>query len=699
MTTPAPAKSVLAACLLCALLAEGRAAAAPAPAPAPQDEHHEPPVDLDRVVVRATPLTLTAEDLALPVEVLTGHELDVAKGATLGDTVDGLPGVQSSWFGPGVGRPILRGMDGPRVRVLSDGLGTGDASTTSADHAVSIEPFLADQIEVLKGPATLLYGSGAIGGAVNVIDGRVPEKATTDPVEGRAEVRGGTVNDERTAMARIDATAVGGALVLHADALHREAGDLRIPGFAEREPGPGEEPGVLPNSALRTDSAALGASWVGERGFLGGAVSLFSTRYGIAGHHPHEEEEEEGHEDEAGEEEAAVRIVLDQRRGEVRGGLDRVGPFDTLRLKLAHTAYTHTEFEGTEVGTVFDNDSLEGRLELVHAPWAGWRGAFGTQWNSRDFVAVGEEAFVPGTGTREAGLFWIGERPLGDTGMGSFKLEAGARIDRTEVAVDDPAAGPDRDFDAASASLALHWEASDAFHATLSLDRAQRAPTAEALYSDGPHVATGSYEIGDATLDVETATRAELGLHWHLGRVRVDGAVYRVDFDDFLYLAATGAEIDHLPVRQWRQADARFTGIEAEVEVALADTEAGTWDLRLFGDRVRAELERGGYLPRIAPPRIGAGLAWTGGPWRASVDATRTLRQDEVAEGESATPGYTMLDAHLAWHHDTDAGNAWEVFVDATNLLDEEARPHVSFQKDLAPLPGRGIAFGVRAFF
>jgi iron complex outermembrane receptor protein len=222
MPNRAAARSLLAACLLCALAAEARAAAAPAP----QDEHHEPPVDLERVVVRATPLTLTAEDLAMPVEVLSGHDLDVAKGATLGETVDGLPGVQSSWFGPGVGRPILRGMDGPRVRILSDGLGSGDASTTSADHAVSVEPFLADQIEVLKGPATLLYGSGAIGGAVNVIDGRVPERATDEPVEGRAELRAGTVNDERTAMARLDATGAGGHLVLHADALHRETGDL-----------------------------------------------------------------------------------------------------------------------------------------------------------------------------------------------------------------------------------------------------------------------------------------------------------------------------------------------------------------------------------------------------------------------------------------------------------------------------------------
>ena len=681
-------------------------AMAPALAAA-QDERHDPAVDLDRVVVRATPLAGTAEDLAQPIEVLAGEALDVAKAGSLGETVDGLPGVQSSSFGPGVGRPIVRGMDGARVQVLSDGLGSGDVSTVSVDHAVSVEPFLAEQIEVLKGPATLLYGSGAIGGAVNVVDGRVPEAATEEPIEGRAELRFGGAGDERTVMGRIDATDSSGHLVLHADALHRETGDFDIPGHAEsahaheehEAEGHEEEEGAsgtLPGSAIRTDSAALGMSWVGERGFVGAAHSLYATRYGVPGHA--HGEEHAAHEDEEHEHgEGVVRIELDQRRDEFRAGLDRVGPFETLRLKMANTGYVHTEYEGDAVGTVFENDALEARLELVHGAWAGWRGAFGAQAGRREFVAVGDEAFVPGSSTRDTGLFWIGQRTLYQADGQRLDLELGARHDNNRI--DVSTAAPDRDFDTTSASAALKWEFGDAWHATLGLDRAQRAPTAEELYSDGVHVATGSVELGDADLGVETASRAELGLEWHGERIRLGGAVYRVAFDDFISLADTGATDGDLPVRQWRQADADFTGFEAEADISLAAGDAGYWDLRVFADHVRARLSDGTPLPRIVAPRLGADLRWEHGPWRASLGATRTLRQDDVAPGESVTPGYTLVEAHAAWHADTAAGNAWEVFVDATNLLDEEARPHTSLLKDLSPLPGRGIAFGVRAFF
>ncbi|HEX5663457.1 MAG TPA: TonB-dependent receptor [Xanthomonadaceae bacterium] len=710
-------------------------ALATAPALAQEDARHDEVKDLSAVVVRATPLPQTAEDLARPVEVLAGARLDEAKANSLGETVNRLPGVQSSYFGPGVGRPIIRGMDGARVQVLSDGLSSGDVSTVSVDHAVSIEPFLANQIEVLKGPSTLLYGSGAIGGAVNVVDGRIPEAATEDPFEGRAELRAGSVNSEKTGMVRVDGTSASGHFVFHADALHRETGDYDIPGYAESaamrasEQEEGEEEGheeeeeahgVLPNSFVRTDSGALGVSYVGERGFLGVGASLFNTRYGVPGHAHEHEEHEEGEAEAGAEEEGPVHILMDQRRSELRGGLNGLGAFDTLRVKLARNEYTHTEYEGQQVGTVFDNDSTEARVELAHRGWAGWDGAFGLQASDRDFRAIGDEAFVPASQSRDIGLFWMGRRSFGPV-----DLELGARHDRNSVDVDaDEAIGPSRDFSATSLSASARWNLGEDLHLSFGLDRAQRSPTAEELYSNGLHVATQSFEFGNPDLDVETANRAEIGAHWHHGPIKIGASVYAVDYTDFVYLADTGVEDDGTPARVWNQGDARFTGAEAELQWTFLDNDTGQWSLRAFGDVVRgrltgdgtrevafsvphddhthdytAEIALSGNLPRIAPWRVGGELRWEGEHWRAGAGAVRYARQDNVADFESETAGYTLVNANVAWHLDTPGGNGWELFVDGSNLLDEEARPHTSFLKDLAPLPGRNISAGVRLFF
>src|SRR5690606_13041416 len=319
--------------------------------------------------------------------------------------------------------------------------------------------------EVLKGPATLLYGSGAIGGAVNVVDGRIPEMQPAAPFEGRAELRAGSVNDSRSGMLRLDASA--GNVVFHFDGLSRDTGDFEIP----------VDEGVLDNSALRTTSGALGASWIGSGGFFGAGASLFSTNYGVPGHGWHEDDhDDEGdHEDEDHGEHGDVRIVMDQRRGEVRGGVDNAGPFQSIRAKLARTAYTHTELEGGAVGTVFDNDSLDGRLELVHQPLAGFEGALGLQLSQRDFVAIGDEAFVPGSESRDVGAFWIGNRKFEGAKLGAMGLQLGLRHDNNRIDVDDTLAiGPDRTFNTTSASISLEWEASDALHVALGLDRAQR---------------------------------------------------------------------------------------------------------------------------------------------------------------------------------------------------------------------------------
>lgn len=668
----------------------------------PDPEHaHDVPRTLDVVEVTASPLRQGIEDLARPVDVLTGDELDARKAGTLGETLERQAGVQSASFGAGVGRPVIRGLEGARVQVLANGGSALDVSTVSADHAIGIEPFLADQIEVLKGPASLLYGSGAIGGAVNVVDGRVPTAQVGRTVAGRAELRHSSVDDGLVGMARVDADA--GALTLHADLFRRDTGDVRIPGYAfspeliAEEIEEGEDPdhfarGRLPNSALTTEGGALGASWFGERAWFGVAASTYRSDYGIPpGAHAHEEEDhDEDHDEHEGEEEEIVRLDLRQDRFEARGGIRDVGAFAELNWRLQRSLYEHIELEGDEVGTVFNNEGTEGRFEAVQREINGWRGAFGLQFSHRDFEAIGDEAFVPPSITRDLGVFALQEKDFGQ-----FKLELGARHERVSVS---PATGADADRNATSLAAGGLWRFSDAAHLSLNLNRAERAPSAEELFSDGPHIATQSYELGDASLDTEVALGAELGLHLHHGRFEGKVAVYRTGFEDFIYLADTGLEEDGLPLRAWTQADATFTGWEAELGIELADNASGAWGLRLFADAVDAKLDNGGRLPRIAPGRVGADLEWSQGGWRARLGAVRVQRQADVAEFESATDGYTLVDAGLAYHWDGELAG-WEVFVEGRNLGDEQARAHTSYLKDFAPLPGRNVMTGVRVSF
>ncbi len=639
-----------------------------------KDPRHDEAKDLDRVVVTASPLRLTAEELSQPVDVLSGERLDQAKSATLGETLGKLPGVQSSNFGAGVGRPIIRGLDGPRVGVLSGGLSNQDVSTISQDHATSIEPFLADQIEVLKGPATLLYGSGAIGGVVNIVDGRIAERPLDETFKGRAELRYDSVNRGRTAMARFDASGADGALVLHADGVYRDQDDYDTPD------------GEQLNSFVETRTGAFGASYIGADGFIGFSASRYDNRYGNPG--------EPGNPS-AGE--AGVSLDMLQNRFELKTGINRdFWIFDGLRGSFANTNYEHTEFEGAEVGTVFTNEANEGRLELTHRTFGNWTGAVGFQAGERTFEAVGAEAFVPRTNTRSQGLFWMEHGQ-----WNALQVDLGVRADRVRS---DAAGQPRRTFTPLSLSAGALWRFNDTWRVTVNLDRAERAPAEEELFADGPHVATASYEIGDSTFRVERANQTEVGVHDHGARFEAKASVYATRFDGFIYLAETGTFTppepgeDPLPIRQWSQADAKFRGIEAEVTAHLLDNASGKLDLRAFGDHVRGELDSGENLPRIAPSRFGVDLNWNTDRWRAALGATRVMRQDDVAADETETGGYTLVDAHFAWHWDTD-DYGWEVFVDANNLGDVDARVHTSFLKDNVVLPGRNFGLGVRLFF
>lgn len=383
-----------------------------------------------------------------------------------------------------------------------------------------------------------------------------------------------------------------------------------------------------------------------------------------------------------------------QTRFDLKARLDDPLPgHETLRLRLGRTNYRHFEIEDDIPATRFDNRGSEGRIELVHRPWAGWQGAWGLQYGRREFSAVGEEAFVPASSGRELGLFLIERRQ-----WQQLELELGARHDRHRI---DPQGDlPGRRFHAFSTSAAGQWRIDDRWHLRLGLDRAQRTPSAEELYSDGLHLATGGYETGDAGLDRETANQVELAVHYHGPALEMRAAVFHNRFDDFIYLAGTGEQAHGLPVRRWRQHDASFRGAEAELRHLLADNASGRWQLRLQADQVRGRLRGSGeYLPRIMPGRHGAALAWSRDAWRADLSLLRYRAQTRVAPGESATPGYTLIEADVVRSFDVGTDGEAEIFFQGRNLGDRQARVHTSFLKDKAPLPGRSLGLGIRIFF
>ncbi|HSG87812.1 MAG TPA: TonB-dependent receptor [Pseudomonadales bacterium] len=688
---------------------------ASAPAALAMEASAATPTDarIEEVRVFAHSLRPTSREVAQPVSVLSGEALARRVAPSLGATVDSEPGIHSSYFGPAVGRPVIRGLSGPRVKLLEDGIAAMDVSTTSDDHATSVEPFLAEQIEILKGPATVLYGSGAIGGVVNSVSGRIPQAAPEKAMSLKAEARVGDVADESSLAVRAD----GGSeqFAWHLDALSRQTDDFDVPGFVESEAlrdaeaaeaaetggdAPEEARGSLPNSDLDTEVLSAGFAWFGERVQIGAAVSRYQNEYGLPGGHPHEEAHEEEHEAEEEEEEGDVRIELDQTRYDLQIGVAEPLPgFDALRLRGAFNDYRHVEIEGSgEVGTLFENESVEARLELLNAPIAGFTGAVGLQVEDRDFRATGEEAFVVPVQRDAQALFVYQQRQFVVGGV-DLGLDLGLRGERVAY---DPDAGRDTDFDAFSFALGGVWALTDDISLALQTDIARRAPELEELYANGPHLATRTFEIGRADLDEEQALNATLTLDASFEWFETVVSVYRTDFSDFIHLRDTGLEEEGLPVRVWTQGDARVSGAEAELIVHVLES-ATTVDLRVVGDLVRARLENppageDADLPRIPAGRLGLGLEFTRGSLAGEIGVTRVFRQTDTAAFETATDAYTMVDVFLGWHLNTGRGHV-ELFLQGDNLLDVEARAHTSFLKDFAPLPGRSLQAGVRLEF
>lgn len=694
---------------------------------------------IEEIIVLGHPLS--AEGLAQAADVLGGEELDRKAADNIGATVGNQPGIHNASFGAALGRPVIHGLDGARVRIMEDRIDTLDVSVTSAEHAVTIDPFIANQVEIFKGSSTLLYGSGAIGGVVDVRTGRIPDNAFTG-VSGRFDLKAADNGEARNGSFRLDGGA--GMLGWHLDGFSREAHDYEIPGFAEsaRQRASEEEEheheeeeeehhedeeeehhedeeeeifGVLPASGFEVQGGSAGFSVVGEGFLVGVSVSKLAVEYGIPGHgHGHEahghdedeeehhgedeeehhEEDEEDHEDEEHGEEGDAIGDLDQTRVDFEAAFTDPFPgIPSLNLRFGVNDYAHDELEPSgEVGSAFENDAWEARAEASHEAVAGWEGVAGVQTGDRSFSVVGEEAFVPPVDTRNFGIFWVGERSFP-----GFQLESGVRFDRVEH---DPVTGANSTFSGVSASLGVIVPLDDDWTGTVLADYSSRAPVGEELYSNGPHFGTRSFEVGDVSLGEEralnlSATLSRRGEGWS-----ALGTVYRTAFTDFIFQSSTGEYREGLVVRQFTQADATFAGLDLEASIEVSSWQGGQLELHGMFDTVSASVDLQGNdsLPRIPPARVGLGLALENGPISVHVDFMRVFSQEDAAELEFETDGYNDLRAYVDW--DVEAGDmAFSVYLQGKNLTDDEQRKHTSLVKDLVPEPGRTIEAGVRVRF
>ncbi len=652
---------------------------------------------LPSVTVSASGLQLGAGEMTTPVSVLEGDELVHRREATLGETLNSEPGITSSHFGAGASRPIIRGMDGPRVKVLSDGAELHDASTISPDHAVVSEPLLATQIEVLRGPSALVYGNGAVGGVVNVLDGKIPTAIPQKGYEGSAELRANT--GAREGAGAFSLTGGAGNLAVHVEGVSRDAGDYRVgKGWAPN----GEPAKKVLGSFNRTDTGSVGLSWVGDRGYLGAAYTRQTARYGLPGHnhsfegcHTHGNSlhcgehggEEDGHDH--GAEAGDVPVVdLRSERFDVRGELrNPFAGFSALRLRAGVTDYVHDEVEDGAISTTFKNKAYDTRLELQHEPIAGFKGVFGLQTSQRKFSAEGEEAYVQPTTTRKTGLFVLEEYRLGD-----WRFEGALRHDRQTAEAET--SGIERSHNGTSASLGAVWQFTPGYQLGTSLTRASRAPSAEELYANGLHMATSTYERGNADLRSETSQNIDLSLRKTSGDTTFGVSVFRNRISNYIY-GRTLDEVDGLQLLQYAQADATFTGIEGQVRQRLTRNLGVT----LFGDTVRARLAGGGLLPRIPATRAGVRLDANWNAWDGQIEWVQVARQNRVAEFESATPGYGMLNLGVSYSGKVNGETPWQVYLKANNLTDRLAYAHTSFIKNAAPLMGRNLTLGVKVAF
>ncbi|WP_416199329.1 MAG: TonB-dependent receptor [Pseudomonas helleri] len=649
-------------------------------------------LELQPQVITGNPLG--SSQLASPTTVLEGDDLTLQQQGSLGETLNKQPGVSSSYFGPGASRPIIRGLDGDRIRILRNGVGALDASSLSYDHAVPLDPVNVERIEIVRGPAALLYGGNAIGGVVNTFDNRITTEAING-IQGAGELRYGGADTTRSSAGKLEAG--NGTFALHLDANARQFNDLKIPGYArdrhapEGEDDSDQKKGRLSNSSGRQDGGAVGGSYTWDDGYAGISYSNYDSNYGS----PAEDD---------------VRIRMKQDHYAFASEIRNLqGPFSSLKLNAGYTDYEHREIEGGEVGTTFKNKGYEARVEARHVPIGPLNGVIGAQVNRNEFSALGEEAFVPQTDTTTGALFILEELQATER----LKLSLGGRLEHTVV---DPnakgnerfeAADNSKRFTAGSLSSGAVFTLTPIWSLAATLGYTERAPTFYELYANGAHVATGTYELGNPNLSKEKAVSSDLALRFDNGTHNGSVGVFYSHFSNYIGLLGTGRTLNDegepdasgIPEYTYSGVRARFVGFEAKDHWKLGESAYGKFALELSGDYTRAtNLDTGEALPRIAPLRLSSGLLWELNRWQARVDVEHASNQGRVPDNESGTNGYTTLGASAGYNF-TVGGSQWLAFVKGDNLTDQTVRYASSILRDIAPAPGRSVEVGLRTTF
>ena len=662
---------------------------------------------LEEVVVESEPLERTIGSLARPVSVLKDAQLREQMGPTIGATLTQEPGINSQSFGPGVGQPVIRGLAGPRVRIMENGIGNNDVSNISPDHANSIEPSQAERIEILRGPSTLLYGSGAIGGVVNVIDNRVPEKKAEKPVGGALNQIYNSALDETSSSLKLE----GGEseLAYHLDGFYRNSGNEIIGGYAIDEPNArasdeaiAETPvlnntyGYVPNTNARAKGGTAGVSWVGDPGYAGVSINYLENNYGVP---------PIGIPDEPN-----IRINLWQTKYDFRGGIDN--PFEyaeKLKVKFGYTDYKHVELEGEETGTTWKSDTYEGRVELTHKPLGPFKGQWGFQSVNGNTSATGEEATIPQTEIANYGVFAV-ETLETDP----LTYDFGFRIEPQSVTPAASSGYVARNFLPLSSSVSGLWKVDPSNNLSLAFTESQRGAQAQELYVNGVHHATRAFEIGNPNLNMETSFNLELGYTFKQDWVNAQFNLFNNWVNDYIYSQYTGEIYGHeegihshndsaedhdhgheLPILQIEQANAVFKGFETNLLFPLMENSYGLLDLTLFGDYTRGTLSAGnGNVPRMPPLRFGTQIDYVKNKWSTYFRVTRGQAQEYAGENETETSGWVLMNVGVQYEAKSYADSKLLFYLKGNNLLDQDIRNSTSYLKNFAPEPGRGVQVG-----